>query len=64
MGDDKGGAGGGVYNKGTSWEVLFTTVASFNGGGIYTDGGKIINSTIQNNKTRKATTNGKFRLFF
>ena len=29
----------------------------FNGGGIYTDGGKIINSTIQNNKTRKATTN-------
>ncbi|MBF1516540.1 right-handed parallel beta-helix repeat-containing protein [Prevotella pallens] len=57
LGDDKGGAGGGVYNKGTFVGGLVYNCTSFNGGGIYTDGGKIINSTIQNNKTRKATTN-------
>lgn len=56
LGDDKGGAGGGVYNKGTFVGGLVYNCTSFHGGGIFADGGKIINCTVQNNKSRKATT--------
>ena len=56
LGDDKGGAGGGVYNKGTFIGAVVYNCTSFHGGGIFADGGKIINCTVQNNTSRKATT--------
>ncbi len=54
LGDEKGGAGGGVYNKGTFVGGIIYNCTSFHGGGIFADGGKIINCTVQNNKSRKA----------
>lgn len=56
VGEDKGGAGGGVYNKGTFVGGIVYNCTSFHGGGIFVDGGKVINCTIQNNKSRKAAT--------
>lgn len=57
LGEDKGGQGGGVYNVGTFVGGLVYNCTSFLGGGIFNEGGKIINCTVQNNSLRKGTDN-------